>query len=68
MKKIPNIINRLLNVCGQMVVGALLNCGSGIKIIKAILKRHSPHRAAGVKNGEVRLTFSFFSLKAWVVV
>ena len=32
------------------------------------LKRHSPHRAAGVKNGEVRLTFSFFSLKAWVVV
>ena len=30
MKKIPDIINRLLNVCGQMEVGALLTCGSGI--------------------------------------
>ena len=31
MKKIPDIINRLWNVCGQMEVGALLTCGSGIK-------------------------------------
>ena len=30
MKKIPDIINRLWNVCGQMEVGALLTCGSGI--------------------------------------
>ena len=29
MKKIPDI-NRLWNVCGQMEVGALLTCGSGI--------------------------------------
>ena len=34
MKKIPDIINRLWNVCGQMEVGALLTCGSGIKYIK----------------------------------
>ena len=33
MKKIPDIINRLWNVCGQMEVGALLTWGSGIKII-----------------------------------
>ena len=33
MKKIPDIINRLWNVCGQMEVGALLTCGSGIKTI-----------------------------------
>ena len=33
MKKIPDIINRLWNVCGQMEVGALLTCGSGIMII-----------------------------------
>ena len=32
MKKIPDIINRLWNVCGQMEVGALLNCGSGIMV------------------------------------
>ena len=31
MKKIPDIINRLWNVCGQMEVGALLTWGSGIK-------------------------------------
>ena len=31
MKKIPDIINRLWNVCGQMDVGALLTGGSGIK-------------------------------------
>ena len=31
MKKIKDIINRLWNVCGQMEVGALLTCGSGIK-------------------------------------
>ena len=31
MKKIPDIINRLWNVCSQMEVGALLTCGSGIK-------------------------------------
>ena len=30
MKKIPDIINRLWNVCGQMEVGTLLTCGSGI--------------------------------------
>ena len=30
MKKIPDIINRLWKVCGQMEVGALLTCGSGI--------------------------------------
>ena len=30
MKKIQDIINRLLNVCGQMEVGALLTCRSGI--------------------------------------
>ena len=30
MKKIPDIINRLWNVCGQMEVGALLTWGSGI--------------------------------------
>ena len=30
MKKIPDIINRLWNVCGQMEVGALLTCRSGI--------------------------------------
>ena len=30
MKKIPDIINRLRNVCGQMEVGALLTCGSGV--------------------------------------
>ena len=30
MKKIPDVINRLWNVCGQMEVGALLTCGSGI--------------------------------------
>ena len=30
MKKIPDIINRLWNVCGQMEVGALLTCESGI--------------------------------------
>ena len=33
MKKIPDIINRLWNVCGQMEVGALLTCGSGIIIL-----------------------------------
>ena len=33
MKKIPDIINRLLNVCGQMEVGALLTCRSGIKFV-----------------------------------
>ena len=32
MKKIPDIINPLWNVCGQMEVGALLTCGSGITI------------------------------------
>ena len=31
MKKIPDIINRLWNVCGQMEVGALLTWGSGIR-------------------------------------
>ena len=31
MTKIQDIINRLWNVCGQMEVGALLTCGSGIK-------------------------------------
>ena len=31
MKKIPDIINRLWNICGQMEVGTLLTCGSGIK-------------------------------------
>ena len=31
MKKIQDIINRLWNVCGQMEVGALLTCRSGIK-------------------------------------
>ena len=31
MKKIPDIINRLWNVCGQMEVGVLLTWGSGIK-------------------------------------
>ena len=31
MKKIQDIINRLWNVCGQMEVGTLLTCGSGIK-------------------------------------
>ena len=30
MKKIPDIIDRLRNVCGQIEVGALLTCGSGI--------------------------------------
>ena len=30
MKKIPDFINRLWNVCGQMEVRALLTCGSGI--------------------------------------
>ena len=30
MKKIQDIINRLRNVYGQMEVGALLTCGSGI--------------------------------------
>ena len=34
MKKIPDIINRLWNVCGQMEVAALLTCGSGIKVGK----------------------------------
>ena len=34
MKKIPDIINRLWNVCGQMEVGTLLTCGSGIIAIK----------------------------------
>ena len=33
MKKLPDIINRLWNVCGQMEVGALLTCGSGILYI-----------------------------------
>ena len=32
MKKILDIINRLWNVCGQMEVGALLTCRSGIII------------------------------------
>ena len=31
MKKIPDIINRLWNVCSQMEVGPLLTCGSGIR-------------------------------------
>ena len=43
-------------------------CSGVASLVKMVKKRHSPHRAAGVKNGEVRLTFSFFSLKAWVVV
>ena len=30
MKKIPDIVNRLWNVCSQMEVGALSTCGSGI--------------------------------------
>ena len=30
MKKTPDIINPLWNVCGQMEVGTLLTCGSGI--------------------------------------
>ena len=34
MKKIQDIINRLWNVRGQMEVGALLTCRSGIKKIK----------------------------------
>ena len=33
MKKIPDIINRLWNVCGQMEVGALLTWGSGIMFL-----------------------------------
>ena len=33
MKKIPDIINRLWNICGQMEVGALLTCGSGINAV-----------------------------------
>ena len=33
MKKIPDIINSLWNVCGQMEVGALSTCGSGIKLL-----------------------------------
>ena len=33
MKKIPDINNRLWNVCDQMEVGALLTCRSGIKDI-----------------------------------
>ena len=36
MKKIPDIINRLWNVRGQMEVGALLTCGSGIIVIKKL--------------------------------
>ena len=32
MKKIPDIFNRLWNVCGQIEVGALLTCGSGISL------------------------------------
>ena len=36
MKKIPDIINRLWNVCGQMEVGALLTCGSGIIVNKVV--------------------------------
>ena len=38
MKKIQDIINRLWNVCGQMEVGALLTCGSGINEIKSRAK------------------------------
>ena len=37
MKKIQDIINRLWNVCGQMEVGALLTCGSGIREIIIIV-------------------------------
>ena len=37
MKKIPDIINRLWNVCGQMEVGALLTWGSGIILVKCPL-------------------------------
>ena len=36
MKKIPDIINRLWNVCGQMEVGTLLTCGSGIIVLKKL--------------------------------
>ena len=43
MKKIPEIINRLWNVCGQMEAGALLTCGSGIKtVIKNTMAVCSP--------------------------
>ena len=44
MKKIQDIINRLWNVCGQMEVGALLTCGSGIKPIKGELNNLSCDR------------------------
>ena len=36
MKKIPDIINRLWNVCDQKEVGALLTCGSGIINFKKV--------------------------------
>ena len=36
MKKIPDIINRLWNVCGQMEIGALLTCGSGINLYNCL--------------------------------
>ena len=42
MKKIPDIINRLWNVCGQMEVGALLTWGSGIKIFLLSYQENYP--------------------------
>ena len=40
MKKIPDIINRLWNVCSQMEVGALLTCGSGITALIFFIISH----------------------------
>ena len=40
MKKIPDIINRLWNVCSQMEVGAFLTSGFGIS---AIISTYFPY-------------------------
>ena len=45
MKKIPDIINRLWNVCGQMEVGTLLTCGSGIITVTA--SRNTGRKSGG---------------------
>ena len=63
MKKIPDIINRLWNVCGQMEVGALLTCGSGIKAFKTLQKLYGGELGDGhktlCKNSKFRLSIFF---------
>ena len=67
MKKIPDIINRLWNVCGQMEVGALLTWGSGIRRVLFVL--NAPLRrilfVLNSPSATLWKDFEFFQVLTW---